>query len=104
MNLITVILLVVALVLFVLCTLGVPSALRFNLLAAGLAFCVLSALAGTIHAEEHVAQRSYDSRDQRGYDSIEARRKAWEHRRYCQEWRERVARHPRLRLPRQCWR
>jgi hypothetical protein len=47
-NLITVILLVVALVLFVLCTLGVPSAPRFNLLAAGLAFCVLAALAGTV--------------------------------------------------------
>jgi hypothetical protein len=48
MNLITVILLVVALVLFVLSTLGAPSPPRFNLMAAGLAFCVLAALAGNI--------------------------------------------------------
>jgi hypothetical protein len=47
-NVITLVLLVVALVLFVLCTLGVPSAPRFNLLAAGLAFCVLAALAGNV--------------------------------------------------------
>jgi hypothetical protein len=56
--------------------------------------------------EQRAVQREqgYDSRDQRGYDSIEARRRAWEHRRYCREWRERVERHPRLRLPRECWR
>jgi hypothetical protein len=48
MNIITVVFLVVALVLFVLATLNTPSPPRFNLLAAGLAFCVLAALAGTV--------------------------------------------------------
>jgi flagellar biosynthesis component FlhA len=118
MNIITVILFVVALVLFVLCTLGTPSPPRFNLMAAGLAFVVLAILATTVHAqptpqsledqrrEDRAVRReqSYDLRDQRGYDSIEARRRAWEHRRWCREWRARVERHPRLILPRRCWR
>jgi hypothetical protein len=48
MNILTVVLLVVALVLFILAALGTPSPPRFNLLAAGLAFCVLAALAGNV--------------------------------------------------------
>lgn len=46
MNIVTVILLVFAFVLFVIAALGVAS--RFNLIAAGLAFWVLSLLATTI--------------------------------------------------------
>lgn len=48
MNIVTVILLVFAFVLFVVAALGVPSPPRFNLIAAGLAFWVLSLLATTI--------------------------------------------------------
>ena len=48
MNLITVVLLIFAFVLFVLAAIGVPSPPRFNLIAAGLAFWVLSLLATTI--------------------------------------------------------
>jgi hypothetical protein len=50
----TVVLLVVALVLFVLATIGTPSPPRFNLMAAGLAFCVLAMLGGTVRAQERL--------------------------------------------------
>lgn len=52
--------------------------------------------------EERAAQREYGRQHQ--YDPIDDRRQRWEQRRYCREWRERVERHPRLRLPRECWR
>jgi hypothetical protein len=105
MNIITVVLLVVALVLFVLCTLNTPSPPRFNLLAAGLAFCVLAMLAGTVRAQ--TPQGRYDElREQRAYEREvhHERRRDVRHSRYCREWRARVERHPRLLLPRECWR
>jgi flagellar biosynthesis component FlhA len=120
MSLIVIILLVVALVLFVIATIGVPSPPRFNLLAAGLAFCVLAMLAGHVKAQtpqqqawkEQQAyerdQRSrgndYELRNQKDYDAIEHKRRGWEHKQWCREWRARVDRHPRLILPRSCWR
>lgn len=46
---VTLILLVLAFVLFVLSAVGVPSPPRFNLMAAGLACWVLSTLLGGVH-------------------------------------------------------
>ena len=50
--------------------------------------------------EQRAAQREY-LREQ-GYTNHD-RDNDWRLRRYCREWRERVERHPRLRLPRECW-
>ena len=46
MSVVTLILLVLAFVLFILAAVGVPSPPRFNLMAAGLAFWVLSVILG----------------------------------------------------------
>ena len=102
MNLITVILFVVALVLFVICTIGVPSPPRFNLMAAGLAFVVLAILATTVRAEERRVRypSNYDERQESREWQYRDRGK---HDAWCREWRGRVERHPRLILPRQCW-
>lgn len=48
MSIVVVILLVFAFVLFTVAALGVPSPPRFNLVAAGLAFWVLSLLVSTV--------------------------------------------------------
>ena len=114
MSLIVIILLVVALVLFVIATIGVPSPPRFNLLAAGLAFCVLAMLAGHVKAQTPQSQQDY-LREQRAYErEISKRSNDIELRdhtvkeRYdpatCREWRRRVEAHPRLLLPRRCYR
>jgi hypothetical protein len=59
--------------------------------------------------EYRAAQRErYDLRDQNPHqpqwDQRERHRQWREHQRYCREWRARVERHPRLILPRECWR
>lgn len=120
MNIITVILFVVALVLFVICTIGVPSPPRFNLMAAGLAFIVLALLATSVHAQGTAQSPEDAMREQRAVER-EQRMHRWEDRReydimrqerferrerrarYCDEWRERVRQHPRLILPRECY-
>ena len=114
MNIITVILFVVALVLFVICTIGVPSPPRFNLMAAGLAFVVLAILATSVHAQTTPQDPANYLREQRAYDRMtrdeRSESREWQYRNrakqraWCREWRERVARHPRLALPRECWR
>lgn len=43
---------------------------------------------------------NYQGVPERNWDRHQWRERA----RYCREWRERVTRHPRLRLPPECWR
>lgn len=61
--------------------------------------------------EQRAAQREFhygDLRDQNPaqpqWDRHERDRQWREQRHYCRDWRERVERHPRLVLPRECWR
>ena len=106
MNIITVILFVVALVLFVLATIGVSSPPRFNLLAAGLVFVVLAILATSLHAQERTPRDIYLERPARdmGDEWRERRREERRMERWCEYQRRQIAMHPGYVLPRQCWR
>jgi hypothetical protein len=106
MNIITVILFVVALVLFVICTIGVPSPPRFNLMAAGLAFVVLAILATSVHAQERTPRDIYLERPSRDMQDEWRERRREERRmeRWCEYQRQQRVMHPGYVLPRQCGR
>ena len=113
MNIITLIFVIAAFVLFMIAAFNVPS--KWNLIALGLALYMLSLFATTIvHAQPTPQDPANYLREQRAYDRMtrdersesrewsyrdRAKQRAW-----CREWRERVERHPRLILPRECYR
>jgi hypothetical protein len=104
MNIITLVLIIAAFVVFLIAAYGVTA--RWNLVALGLALYMLSLFATTIvRAEERPAlyppKPNYQGNPYREDEAY--RRERWNKRRWCREWEVRVERHPRLVLPRECW-
>ena len=116
MNIITLVLIIAAFVVFLIAAYGVTA--RWNLVALGLALYMLSLFATTIvHAQPTPQSREDAQREQRAFErdqrnfndmrqwTPQEQRRNWRERaRWCAEWRHRVERHPRLILPRECFR
>jgi uncharacterized membrane protein len=105
MNIITLIFVIAAFVLFMIAAFNVPS--KWNLIALGLALYMLSLFATTIVHAAPLPDRQV-AEDQREYNAMrqwtphERRRHRQEVRRWCNAQRAKVDRHPRLILPYEC--